>query len=55
MSSTHCAWHAGYGFSSSPTQRGFGVSEIAKTFNELMLKLGYDKYVAQGADMSSLP
>ena len=44
--------HAGYGFSSSPTQRGFGVSEIAKTFNELMLKLGYDTYVAQGRHMS---
>ncbi|CAK0786968.1 hypothetical protein CVIRNUC_010182 [Coccomyxa viridis] len=40
----------GYSFSSSPTQRGFGVSEIAKTFNELMLKLGYSTYVAQGGD-----
>ena len=47
--------HAGYGFSSSPTQRGFGVSEIAKTFNELMLKLGYDTYVAQGGDLSCPP
>ena len=47
--------HAGYGFSSSPTQRGFGVSDIAKTFNELMLKLGYDTYVAQGRQMSCLP
>ena len=46
--------HAGYGFSSSPTKRGFGVSEIAKTFNELMLKLGYDTYVAQGGHMSCL-
>ena len=46
---------AGYGFSSSPTQQGFGVSEIAKTFNELMLKLGYDTYVAQGRHLSCLP
>ncbi len=39
---------AGYGFSSAPTKPGFGVGEIAKTFHELMLKLGYNKYVAQG-------
>ncbi len=39
---------AGYGFSAAPTKPGFGVGEIAKTFHELMLKLGYNKYVAQG-------
>ena len=39
---------AGYGFSSAPTKPGFGVGEIAKTFHELMLKLGYNTYVAQG-------
>ncbi|CAL5229171.1 g12446 [Coccomyxa viridis] len=43
----------GYGFSSAPTKPGFGVGEIAKTFHELMLKLGYNKYVAQGGDWGS--
>lgn len=38
----------GYGFSSAPKHPGFGVNEIAKTFNSLMLKLGYKTYVAQG-------
>ena len=38
----------GYGFSSAPKRPGFGVNEIAKTFNQLMLSLGYKTYVAQG-------
>ncbi len=39
----------GYGFSSAPTKPGFGVNQIAATFDELMVKLGYTSYVAQGA------
>jgi len=38
----------GFGFSSAPTKPGFGVAEVARTFNELMLSLGYTQYVAQG-------
>ena len=38
----------GFGFSSAPTRPGFGVAETARCFNELMLCLGYTKYVAQG-------
>jgi pimeloyl-ACP methyl ester carboxylesterase len=38
----------GFGFSSAPRNKGFGVLEMAKTVNELMIKLGYPKYVAQG-------
>ena len=38
----------GYGFSSAPTKPGFGVNEIARTFDELMVALGYTSYVAQG-------
>ena len=38
----------GFAFSSAPKQKGFGLKEIAKTFNQLMLELGYSKYVAQG-------
>ena len=39
----------GYGFSSAPTQPGFGINEMAKTFDQLMVSLGYTTYVAQGA------
>jgi hypothetical protein len=38
----------GFGFSSAPTKAGFGVAEAARTFNELMLSLGYTQYMAQG-------
>ncbi len=38
----------GYGFSSAPKHKGFALMSIAKTFNQLMLELGYTKYVAQG-------
>ncbi len=39
----------GYGFSSAPKEPGFGVNQMAKTFDELMVALGYTSYVAQGA------
>ena len=39
----------GYGFSSAPRQPGFGVQKIAQTFDALMCALGYQAYVAQGA------
>lgn len=38
----------GFAFSSAPKHKGFGLKEIAKTFNQLMLELGYTSYVAQG-------
>lgn len=38
----------GFGFSAAPRKKGFGILEMAKTVNDLMLKLGYRKYVAQG-------
>lgn len=44
----------GYGFSSAPTTRGFGISEMAKTLDELMVGLGYSKYIAQGGDWGSI-
>ena len=43
----------GFAFSSAPKQKGFGVKQIAKTFNQLMLELGYDKYVSQGVSALS--
>ncbi|KAJ3338615.1 hypothetical protein HDU93_009322 [Gonapodya sp. JEL0774] len=38
----------GYGFSSAPQVKGFGIPEMAKTFDQLMSGLGYAKYFAQG-------
>jgi epoxide hydrolase len=43
----------GYGFSGKPTETGWGVERIGATFIELMERLGYDRYVAQGGDWGS--
>ncbi|KXS18980.1 alpha/beta-hydrolase [Gonapodya prolifera JEL478] len=44
----------GFGFSSSPKDPGFGVGEMAKALDELMVKrLGYAEYLAQGGDWGS--
>lgn len=40
----------GYGFSGPTTDRGWDVARIARAFAELMARLGYDRYVAQGGD-----
>ena len=43
----------GYGFSSRPTDTGWGPDRIARTWVELMKRLGYVRYVAQGGDWGS--
>jgi len=43
----------GFAFSSNPTKKGFNIGKIAETFNQLMLSLGYEQYVAQGGDWGS--
>lgn len=43
----------GYGFSGKPKAAGWGVDRIAKTWIELMNRLGYSRYVAQGGDWGS--
>ncbi|MFI5736336.1 epoxide hydrolase family protein [Kribbella sp. NPDC051587] len=43
----------GYGFSSQPTEIGWDPGHTAKAWNELMHRLGYTKYVAQGGDVGS--
>ena len=43
----------GFGFSGKPTVTGWGVDKIATTFAELMARLGYPRYVAQGGDWGS--
>src|SRR5262245_9498597 len=40
----------GYGFSGKPTSTGFGVDYMARAWPELMKRLGYTRYVAQGGD-----
>jgi pimeloyl-ACP methyl ester carboxylesterase len=43
----------GYGFSGEPTEVGWNVSRIAKAWAELMRRLGYTRYVAQGGDVGA--
>ncbi len=40
----------GYGFSGKPTSTGWGVEHMARAWAELMKRLGYTHYVAQGGD-----
>jgi pimeloyl-ACP methyl ester carboxylesterase len=41
---------AGYGFSGKPTATGWGPERMARAWAELMKRLGYTRYVAQGGD-----
>ncbi len=43
----------GFGYSGKPTEPGWGIGKIATAWNDLMLKLGYDSYFAQGGDWGS--
>ncbi len=43
----------GYGFSAEPTEIGWDVGRIGKAWAELMRRLGYDRYVAQGGDVGA--
>jgi pimeloyl-ACP methyl ester carboxylesterase len=43
----------GYGFSGKPASTGWGPDRIARTWAELMKRLGYVNYVAQGGDWGS--
>ena len=40
----------GYGFSGKPTSTGWGPERMARAWAELMPRLGYTRYVAQGGD-----
>jgi pimeloyl-ACP methyl ester carboxylesterase len=44
----------GYGFSGEPTELGWESSRIARAWAELMGRLGYTRYVAQGGDVGAL-
>jgi pimeloyl-ACP methyl ester carboxylesterase len=43
----------GYGFSAEPTEVGWDVGRIAQAWAELMRRLGYTRYVAQGGDVGA--
>jgi len=49
-----CPSLPGYGFSDSPTEPGWGAERIADAWVELMARLGYDRFGAQGGDWGAL-
>jgi len=44
----------GYGFSGKPEVTGWGIEKIADIWGELMARLGYDHYFAQGGDWGAM-
>jgi len=48
-----CPTLPGYGFSGKPDATGWGVQRIASAWAELMGRLGYSRYGAQGGDWGS--
>ena len=49
-----CPSLPGYGFSGKPTTPGWGVGRIADAWSTLMVRLGYERYVAQGGDWGAM-
>lgn len=45
-----CPSLPGYGFSEKPARTGWGTDQIADAWDELMSRLGYPRYGAQGGD-----
>ncbi len=43
----------GYGFSAEPAELGWNAGRIAQAWAELMRRLGYTRYVAQGGDVGA--
>jgi pimeloyl-ACP methyl ester carboxylesterase len=43
----------GYGFSGEPTELGWNAGRVAMAWAELMNRLGYARYVAQGGDVGA--
>jgi pimeloyl-ACP methyl ester carboxylesterase len=44
----------GYGFSGEPAELGWDAARVARAWAELMHRLGYTRYVAQGGDVGAL-
>jgi pimeloyl-ACP methyl ester carboxylesterase len=49
-----CPSLPGFGFSDKPKQPGWGVEKTARAWGQLMLRLGYTWYFAQGGDWGAL-
>lgn len=43
----------GFGFSGKPAETGWGVERIGRAWGQLMARLGYTRWVAQGGDWGS--
>jgi pimeloyl-ACP methyl ester carboxylesterase len=43
----------GYGFSAEPAEVGWDLVRTARAWSQLMHRLGYDRYVAQGGDVGA--
>jgi pimeloyl-ACP methyl ester carboxylesterase len=43
----------GYGFSAEPAELGWNAGRVAQAWAELMRRLGYTRYVAQGGDVGA--
>ena len=44
----------GYGFSAKPSQAGWGAPKVGEAWAELMGRLGYDRWFAQGGDWGAI-
>ena len=48
-----CPTLPGFGFSGKPIKTGWGIERIGRAWGQLMARLGYTRYVAQGGDWGS--
>ena len=44
----------GFGYSGKPAEPGWNIERIASVWDDLMLRLGYDQYYAQGGDWGAI-
>ncbi len=49
-----CPSLPGFGFSDKPSRAGWKVERIARAWSELMARLGYARYAAQGGDWGAM-
>jgi pimeloyl-ACP methyl ester carboxylesterase len=49
-----CPSLPGYGFSDKPAKSGWTTQRIARAWGQLMARLGYGRYVAQGGDWGAM-
>lgn len=49
-----CPSLPGFGFSGKPAETGWGLERIADAWAELMLRLGYPRFLAQGGDWGAM-